>query len=154
MNPGNRNTHRGRPAVLFAVAAILSAGLTATLASSLNQAMPKVGDILVFAPDDPPGDASSTRISVHRPGRTGCVLDLATIRQTGGSFVVDARVVRPVPGFRLHWAGERTGSASDDCGDNADLFVGTGDLGFLATAAGGFGLSSQHSSTIASAVFE
>jgi len=150
MNTRNRKAQRGRPAVLFASAAVLSAGLTATLTSSLSQVTPKVGDIVAFASGDLPGDETKIRIAVHRPGQSGCVLDLDTIRQTGGSLVVEARLLRPVPGFRLHWAGERTSSESDNCGNSADLFVGKGDLGSIAAAAGGYGLSFHHFSMIAS----
>jgi hypothetical protein len=152
MNTRKRNARRGRSAVPFAAAAVLSAGLTLTLASSVHPRTPKVGDFLVFAAGDPRGDDGNIRIAVHRSGQSGCVLDLGTIRQTGGSLVVEARVLRPVPGFRLHWAGERTSSAGDDCGNSADLFLGNGDLGSLATAAGGYGLSVQRPSLVTSAV--
>lgn len=152
MNTRNRKAQYSRSAVIFAGTAILSAGLTMTLASSLTQAPPEVGDIVVFAPGAPHGDGSTMRIAVHRPGQTACVLDLDAIRQTGGSLVVEARVFRPVPGFRLHWAGERTSTEGNDCGDSADLFLGKGDLGSLATAAGGYGLSFQRTSVLASAI--
>jgi hypothetical protein len=145
MNARNRNARRGRPVALFAAAAALSAGLTVTVATCFGPAMPKVGDIVVFAPGDSRGDDATIRIAAHRPGLAGCVLDIGTLRQTGGSLVVEARVLRPVPGFRIHWAGERTSSAADDCGNSADLFLGKGDLGSLAAAAGGYGLSFDRS---------
>nr|WP_294548934.1 hypothetical protein [uncultured Rhodopila sp.] len=149
MKTRNRKARRGWRPALFACAAALAAGLTLTLASTRDGAMPKVGDIVVFAPGDPHGDDGNIRIAVHRPGLPGCVLDLDAIRQTGGSLVVEARVLRPVPGFRLHWAGERTSnSAGGDCGNSADLFLGKGDLGSLATAAGGYGLSFDRSARL------
>nr|WP_294518032.1 hypothetical protein [uncultured Rhodopila sp.] len=149
-----RKAQPGPSAVVFISAAVLSAGLTLTLLSCLGQAIPQVGDIVVFAPANTRDDDSKIRIAVHRPGQPGCVLDLGTIRQTGGSLVVEARLSRPIPGFRLHWAGERTSVENDDCGSSADLFVGKGDLGSLVTAAGGYGLNSQHPSMIASAMAE
>lgn len=149
MNPRDRKTRNGRPAILFAAAAILSAGLTLTLASSFQQTTPEVGDIVVFPPGDPSGDDPKIRIAVHRPGQSGCVFDLGVIGQNGGSLVVEARVLRPIPGFRLHWAGQRTSTGSDDCGHSADVFLGKGDLGSIAIAAGGFGLIPQRSSIIA-----
>jgi hypothetical protein len=151
MKTRKRSASRSRSAVLFFAAAVLAAGLTATLVSSFHQAMPKVGDIVVFAPGGLQGDDGTIRIAAHRPGESGCVLDLETIRQTGGSLVVEARVARPVPGFRLHWAGERTSDADGDCGTNADLFLGTGDVGSLAAAAGGYGLRFPRSAAIQTA---
>ena len=62
--------------------------------------------------------------------------------------------MRPVPGFRLHWAGARTSDPDGDCGSNADLFVDRSDLANLATAAGGYGLDVRHSPMIAIAITE
>jgi hypothetical protein len=152
MKTKNRNARGGWPAILAAGTSILSAGLTMALASSLRQPAPVVGDILIFAPGEPYGDESKMRIAVHRPGQSGCVLDLDTIRRTGGSLVVEARVLRPIPGFRLHWAGERTSAESDDCGNSADVFLGKGDLSSLANEAGVYGLDPQHPSMIATAI--
>lgn len=152
MNTRKRKVQNGRPPVVFAGAAILSAGLTMTLASSFGPATAEVGDIVVFVPGEPDGDESKMRISAHRPGQSGCVLDLGAIRQAGGSLVVEARVVRPIPGFRLHWAGDRTSTGSDDCGNSADVFLGKGDLGSLAAAAGGYGLTPSRPSMVATAM--
>nr|WP_294503810.1 hypothetical protein [uncultured Rhodopila sp.] len=143
---------RGRSAVVFTSAAVISAACMAALLSALGPPTPQVGDIVVFAPAASRGEDNNLRIAVHRPGQPGCVLDLDTIRQTGGSLVVEARLWRPIPGFRLHWAGERTATESDDCGANADLLVSKSDLGSLAIAAGGYGIDPQRPSMIASAM--
>jgi hypothetical protein len=95
-----------------------------------------VGDIVVFSPVQPMGETqSAVRIVVHRPGTTRCVLDLDVMGQAGGSVVVEARFARPVPGFRLHWAGARTSAGSDDCGNSADMIVGEVDMTNMVVAA-------------------
>ncbi len=123
---------RDRPAVTFRRRRHPVGGIDHDTGVFPHQALPEVGDILVFAPGDPPGDASTIRIAVHRPGQTGCVLDLDTIRQTGGSLVVEARVMQarprisPALGWRADQQREATTAATAPI-----CFVGTGDLGFL-----------------------
>ncbi len=127
------------PAILGATAAMAAAG-AATLVADAAHGSVGVGDIIAFTPlQDGTADLEA-RIVVHRPDQFGCVLDLNTIRQTGGSLVVEARMSGEAHSYRAHWAGERTTSDSGDCGSNADLIVDHNDLDSLALAAGGYGV--------------
>jgi hypothetical protein len=127
----------GLPSGLLAGCLVLAAGIIATLLPNLTRAAPKVGDIVVFSPADDRGASDAARIAVRRLGLPGCVLDLDAIRRTGGSLVVEARLTRPEPAFRLHWAGQRTSVAGDDCGNSADMIIEEADMTNLAFAAGG-----------------
>jgi len=137
MRPKKPPVPHGLPSGLFAGTLVLAAGIVATLLPNLTRAAPKVGDIVVFSPADDRGASDAARIAVRRTGLPGCVLDLDAIRRTGGSLVVEARLTRPIPAFRLHWAGLRTSVASDDCGNSADMIIEETDLTNLAFAAGG-----------------
>lgn len=114
----------------------------ASLAAELGRAAPEpvaVGDIIAFEPDPGPlagGTLVSGRIAVHRPHQFGCILDLDTLRRSGGSLVAEARLASEGQSIRMHWAGRRTAPDSGDCGPNADLIVERHDLGRLAAAAG------------------
>jgi len=92
---------------------------------------PRIGDIIAFEATPKVTPGSGQRIVVHRPGAFGCVLDLATIRQTGGSLVIEAQMAPEGSSYRLHWAGERTTADSGNCGASADLIVGWRDLEVL-----------------------
>jgi hypothetical protein len=126
------------PAVVGGVVAVGAAG-AASLAS-LAQDSAAVGDIIAFVPVANAEPDPDPRIAVHRPDQFGCVLDINTLRQIGGSLVIEAKMAAEGRTFRLHWAGERTTGDSADCGRSADLIVDNRDLNALAMAAGGFGL--------------
>ena len=138
-----RHNKTGRllfPALLGATVAMVAAGAV-NLVSAAVMGNAKVGDIIAFEPShDIPLDVEA-RIVVHRPDQFGCVLDLNTIRQAGGSLVIEAQLSSEGNSFRLHWAGERTASNSGDCGQSADLILDRADLDNLVQAAGGFGVA-------------
>lgn len=130
------------PALLGATAGMTAASVV-NLVSSAVMDNAKVGDIIAFEPShDIPPDVEA-RVAVHRLAQFGCVLDLNTIRHTGGSLVIEARLSGEGDSFRLHWAGERTTTDSGDCGQNADLIVDHADLDNLALAAGGYGTARE-----------
>jgi hypothetical protein len=126
------------PALLGAAAAIT--GATAVTLVSLAHSTARVGDIIAFEPSAEPGPETETRLPVDRPDRPGCVLDLNTIRRTGGSLIVEARLADSGRRFLLHWAGARTSADSSDCGHSADLIADRSDMDILALAAGGYGV--------------
>jgi hypothetical protein len=120
--------------------ALMSFGTVAVLAGAMGMAAAMnrgaiVGDILVFEAMPHGAEGGEARIVVHRPGQYGCVLDLATIRQGGGSLVVEARLASEGDSFRVHWAGERTTTDSGNCGSNADLIMSRQDLDSVAMQA-------------------
>jgi hypothetical protein len=128
-----------RPALVAA-----ACGLVATFAVNaivaLASAAPQVGDIVAFAPSATELSGGSTRLVAHRQGRSDCVLDLGVLRRSGGSLVVDTRLVGDAGGFRVHWAGARTSDDLRNCGGDVDLIVDHDDLDTLALAAGGYGV--------------
>lgn len=136
----NRTTRFLFPALLGATTAVIAASLV-NLVSATAMDSAKVGDIIAFEPsrDTPP--EVEARVVVHRLDQFGCVLDLNTIRQTGGSLIVEARLFGEGDSFKLHWAGERTTADSGDCGQSADLILDHADLDNLALAAGGYGIA-------------
>ena len=100
---------------------------------------PRVGDIIAFDLALPSQAESGTRLAVARPDQKNCVLDIDTIRRSGGSLVMERRVTGPTRLYRAHWAGPRTSEAVTDCGGDADLVLTPLDVSTLAAAAGGFG---------------
>ncbi len=99
---------------------------------------PHVGDIVSFAPSTDQQTGESIRLIVHRSGQFGCVLDLAVLRRSGGSLVVESQVAE-AGSFRVHWAGERTSSDTANCGPDADLILDGQEMDLLAAGAGGYG---------------
>ncbi|MBN8908261.1 MAG: hypothetical protein J0H99_16860, partial [Rhodospirillales bacterium] len=73
-------------------------------------------------------------------GQAACTLDVAAMRESGGSLIVEQRGGGKNPLFRVHWSGLRTAADSRNCGASADLLLRGNDLQILATAVGGFGL--------------
>lgn len=136
----NRTARLLFPALLGATAGMVAAGaVNLVSAAAMNTA--KVGDIIAFGPSQVIPPDVETRVVVHRPDQFGCVLDLNSIRQTGGSLVIEAQLSSEGNSFRLHWAGERTALDSGDCGRSADLIVDHADLDNLVLAAGGYGVA-------------
>jgi hypothetical protein len=102
---------------------------------------PTVGDLVAFDPAHRAAFESSARVTANRPQQTPCVLDLATIQQSGGSLVLEGRNSEPDRLYRAHWSGLRTSQDPQDCGSQADLTLTRADIDTLATAAGGFGVA-------------
>jgi hypothetical protein len=135
---------------IFGIATMLAAAGAINVVSIMAQSGPTVGDIIAF---DTRRDApleNNARLLVHRPDQYACVLDLNTIRQSGGSLVVEARMPGESRAFQLHWAGDRTSSDTADCGRMADLIVDHRDMDAIAMAAGGYGVGRKTSTLIAS----
>jgi hypothetical protein len=158
MSIRNDNINRLLPAAIFTAATLLVAAGATNLILALATSGPRVGDIITFdlSPDAPaavPMAANEdVRLVVDRLNRPACVLDLDTIIHRGGSMVLEARVPGITRAFFLHWAGERTSSDTDDCGNTADLIVDRRDIDILALTAGGYGVGEKMRPDIGSAV--
>ncbi len=137
---------------LLGVAAALAAAVGVTMISTAVRNNVKVGDIIAFEPSADAAPYTDSRIVVHRAGQFGCVLDLATIRQSGGSLVIESRLTGEGSNYRLHWAGQRTTADSGDCGHSADLIVDRSDLDSLALAAGGYGVGRKRVQALTTAL--
>jgi hypothetical protein len=101
---------------------------------------PNVGDLVAFDPAHPAPFESHVRLTANRPQQAACMLDLATMQQSGGSLVLEGRGNEPDRLYHAHWSGLRTSADAQDCGGEADLLLSRTDIDTLATAAGGFGV--------------
>jgi hypothetical protein len=98
---------------------------------------PRLGDIVSFSPGQQV--EGSTRLTVLKFDRLTCVLDLDTLRRSGGSVVVESEINQSPGHFQAHWAGVRSAADVGNCGASADLILDTRELEILASAAGGYG---------------
>jgi hypothetical protein len=134
----SKNDGLGRVAgpLVFGVATLLAAAGAINIVSLITRNGPRVGDIITFdfARDSPLG--TDTRLLVHRPDQFACVLDINTLKQNGGSLIVEARMPGETRAVQLHWAGGKTSPDMADCGPSADLIVDHHDVEILAMAAG------------------
>jgi hypothetical protein len=140
MYPPKRNTARAMRPAIVAAACLLTAAVAVNAIVALTHASPHLGDIVAFAPSATVPSGDGTRLVVRRKGQTDCVLDLAVLRRSGGSLVVDTEIVGDTGGFGAHWAGPRTSDAVGNCGGDAELLVDHTDLDILAMSAGGYGI--------------
>jgi hypothetical protein len=128
---------------LFAAGCILG-GLTAANAiTDLVHVTPRVGDIVAFAPATDLSAGDDVRLIAHRQNQFDCALDLNTLRQSGGSLVIESQIAETAGMFRAHWAGEHTTADIDNCGSSADLILDASDLDRLAISAGGYGVGAK-----------
>ena len=112
--------------------------------AATTKTAPASGDIVSFQPASVITAGGDVRLAVRRASdQQDCVLDLGTMRQTGGSLVVESEVGRVANTFQVHWAGERTATDADDCGGNATLILRAHDLDMLALSAGGYGVAEK-----------
>jgi hypothetical protein len=111
--------------------------------ATLTNAKPHVGDIVSFAASRDEPAEGGTRLIVHRPGQYDCVLDLNTLRHSGGSLMIEGELTDEAGHYRAHWAGERTTTDSSNCGQSTDLILDAGDLDTIAASAGGYGASKK-----------
>jgi len=117
----------------------MAAGVAGNALGHYVNGAPRVGHIIAFEPS-PNGEADiATRLVVHRADHAECVLDLNTMRRSGGSLVVESQVAGEAAGFHTHWAGQRTSDDTGDCGSDAELIVRRQDLDLLGSFAGGYG---------------
>ena len=125
-------------ALTLALALVSAVGLI-NLATQIATITPQVGDLVVFAPDRP-GLQEPVRLVAQRAGQADCMLDVAAMRESGGSLIVERRWPGKNPLYGVHWSGLRTSGDVSSCGADADLLLRGSDLRILATAVGGFGL--------------
>ncbi len=107
---------------------------------------PAIGSLLDFPAGARTGFSNPT-LSVTRVDGSPCVLDIPTIRGSGGSLIVTERQLSDRLTIRLHWVGRQSATGADDCGPSADLLLSKRDATALLHAAGGYGPAmSQRSS--------
>lgn len=133
------------PALAAAILIVMIGGMTTYLALKFDALRPRVGDMIVFVPDQT--DANGWQLEVATTAVSGrertagpCVFDPSEMSAAGGSLIIEAREEASPARFQLHWAGYHTSKGGGDCGASADLTLDRYDLQRLANAAGGFGV--------------
>jgi len=134
--------------VLAAMAIMVTGCLSTFLVLQLDEFRPKVGDIVAFKPGSQDTDMWQMTIPATRVSTMGapvgqCSLDPNVMAENGGSLVVEGRLDKPLPQYRIHWAGSETAQTNGNCGTSANLLVSRTDLQRLANAAGGFGVEDK-----------
>lgn len=118
-------------------------GLVALIATAFVS--PKVGDIVRFHPGTTVAEGLTFTAhrtgSTVRPGRT-CVLDPQTMVQSGGSLVVEARLLK-LHQYQVHWIGGATAAGGNNCGSSVNLLVKQSDLQTLMNVMGGRGMAGR-----------
>jgi hypothetical protein len=153
MSTGNDKIGRVMGPALFGAVTLLTAAGAVNMVAMLARSGPRVGDIIAFDRQHQTAALESeARLLVHRPDQYACVLDLNTMRQGGGSMVVEARMPGETRAFHLHWAGGRTSQDTADCGQTADLILDHRDMDILALAAGGYGVNHKSGSAFSTSV--
>jgi hypothetical protein len=144
----NTNQPWGILALAVIIVAIFCLGMI-ELVVRVASIVPRVGDIIAFEPGVLAVRDVETRLTAAREGQSGCVLDVAAMRQTGGSLVMEERKPGRNPLFRVHWSGLRTTGDAENCGAAADLELRASDLEILAMGAGGFGVATKRMGAVA-----
>lgn len=154
MQAGDQKTKRNenRPWGMFVLAAVIGVicgvgmlELTRRVATSA----PRVGDIIAFTMEKPGVQAIEARLTADRPGQSVCILDVAAMRQSGGSLIVEEQRPGRNALLRVHWSGLRTTSDDRNCGADTDLVLRASDIQVLALGAGGYGLPGQRQGNVA-----
>jgi hypothetical protein len=120
--PGPRKFSLSRlvPALIVGGVCIGALFSAVTAVSAWREAAaPHVGDLIAFNATGVP--MRGKQMAVKTRTHAYCVLDLGTLRSTGGSFSIEA--VRETEGFEAHWAGPRTTLGPGDCGVSAELLL-------------------------------
>lgn len=134
--------------VFAAVAILLTGGLSTLMALELDSLRPSVGDVVVYHPNSQDPDAwqievPATDVVSQSVANGTCVMDPNVMAVDGGSLVVEAVQGKSAPLYRVHWAGQHTAKAPNDCGQSAEMTLNRVDLQKLANAAGGFGINNS-----------
>ncbi|HEX2943012.1 MAG TPA: hypothetical protein VHO91_18315 [Rhodopila sp.] len=123
------------PAAVIALAFVVTSAGAIDFVVRLAHPIFRIGDILRFQPSGMAESGAGTRLMVHRSDQFGCVLNLDVLRLSGGSLIIEGQAAEAGGDYRVHWAGLRTSRDSADCGSDAEIVVGSGDLAVLAAAA-------------------
>jgi hypothetical protein len=119
------------------VVAFIAALSTAGMIGLVNHLRPRVGDIISFERSTSASSDVDPRIDVVSAATSSaisCVLDVHTMRLSGGSLVIEAMRYVPVITYRAHWAGGPTSNGPDNCGATAELMLGERDIAILKMA--------------------
>jgi hypothetical protein len=133
------------------MAIVIAAGflLMAGLLRLTDRLAPQTGDIIAFpATRMPTSTASFAARRAFVAAGMSCILNVQTMQRSGGSLVVETSQFEPHRIFRVHWAGVRTSSDPDNCGESADLLLNTNQISALVFAAGGTGTMAQNEEVV------
>ncbi|MGE0222678.1 MAG: hypothetical protein AB7F35_03150 [Acetobacteraceae bacterium] len=140
----DRNSTRSLAGPLAGMAvALFGLGMMLDLVHRLARSRPTVGDMIVFTPRPPGRMDSKVEVTARLTDGSECKLEIAAIRESGGSLVVEERRPGPPELFRAHWSGMRTAAGPANCGTRADLWLRIEDLANMAQAAGGWGVGTR-----------
>ncbi len=154
MRAGDQKTKRNtnRPWGMFVLAAVIGiicgVGML-ELSRRVTTSAPGVGDIIAFSAEKPGAPIIEARLMADRPGRSVCILDVAAMRRTGGSLIVEEQRPGRNAVLRVHWSGPRTTADDRNCGTDTDLVLRASDMQVLALGAGGYGLPGQRLGSLA-----
>ena len=139
--PGQKTTGPLAPFVLAGLIALVGFAGAVNLARLATALGPGVGDIVAFNEDHHGPRDMDAQLSVARSVGGDCIIDVAAMRDGGGSLVVEERLMTPARAYRVHWSGRLTSRTAQDCGAEADLILHDNEMGVLALAAGGYGVT-------------
>ncbi len=99
---------------------------------------PRVGDIISFYPIKPVPPDTETRLDVAPAGTSmarPCILDVRSMRMSGGSLIIEAiRADSQFP-YRVHWSGGPTSDVRTSCGTSAEVMLSPEEFAALKMAA-------------------
>lgn len=112
----------------LATLSVLATIITMSVVSMLrivDHFRPRVGDILAFDSAKKVSPDSEPRITALATGSPSgsCVLDVAIMRKSDGSLIIEATRPGPIYIYRVHWAGGPTSDALTSCGVAANLLL-------------------------------
>ena len=120
MRPKKLNLTRLLPAlIVFAVCIGALFSAVEAVSAWREASAPHIGDLITFNATGVP--MRGKQIDVKTRTHSHCILDLGTLRASGGSFSVEA--AGEAQRFDVHWAGPRTMAGLGDCGPSAELVL-------------------------------
>ncbi|MGE0420443.1 MAG: hypothetical protein AB7O80_26860 [Acetobacteraceae bacterium] len=125
--------------------AVLVLGSVRAMINEPTHGGPALGNLIDFPASVGQGGRTSPTLVVTRADGSTCVLDIPTIRESGGSFVVTERQLAERLTIRLLWAGQRTTADPEDCGRSAELLMTKRQVTALLYAARGYGPAAPRS---------
>lgn len=127
--------------IVLAKLSVLAIGATMSIVVMLrvvDHFRPRVGDIISFYPRKavPPDNETSLDVTqAGAPPARSCVLNVRSMRMSGGSLIIEAEHAQPGFRYRVHWAGGSTSDALTNCGTSAELMLSQEEIGILKMAA-------------------
>jgi hypothetical protein len=108
------------------ILAIIGAAAVCCMSRVVDHFRPRIGDIISFYPSKVTSAETATRIEVvpaGLPSAKPCLLDVHTMRISGGSLIIEAVGTGSKFVYRAHWAGGPTSDGQTSCGASAELLL-------------------------------